>query len=598
MKRIILLGTVLSWLVITASAEAAVFSVTPTSNSNCSDLNCNLQSALNAAATNGQDDIINLAAGTYSFPATITYKPTAASGENFSLTITGAGESTTILDGETNTQLLNFDTTLLAYGAQASMILKDLTITGSGDVRIATNSSVSLSSKIIACSVNVAGSEINLTSNSIFDASGATFGSVACARQINLSGSGIRNAGGSLSLGSGSSVLSGAILSAGNISLRNDFGLDSGILGGSLLIGRSILVESGGSISLTGGSSTVSGTTLIIPTQIQGSGNSIIDWQNFNVVSRDQVKFTQPIGSSVTINRILGTNPSQIFGTLVSDGKVLLINNNGSSVTGTVSAGALCRTATNQEVGVTVSGGTMTRLAPQDPNILADEPNKPADMIYGLFDVQVEVKNPGDSATVKILLPKQAPEGYKWFKYLKDKGWYDFSEHAVFSADRMEVTLTLTDGGIGDDDGIANGIIVDPSGLGKGNAPPVSSTSTSEGGRSGCFIATAAYGSILHPYVKTLRAFRDTFLLTNSLGKGFVDFYYRYSPPVADFIARHAALKYVVRICLLPLITLSWLALNLGMNALVLIVILPMILLSARLVFKKVLYSQRVVQIS
>jgi filamentous hemagglutinin family protein len=547
MKRMVLLGAVFICLLMTATAGAAVFSVTPTADGDCSDYNCDLQSALNASAANGQDDTINLSAGTYSFPATITYKPTAASGENFSLTITGAGVSSTILDGGTNTQLLNFDTMLLIDGAQASITLKDLTITGSGDVLIASNSSMILP--------NISASTVTLNSGG-----GLELGKVT----------GIIRAGGSLTLGSGSSVFSG----------------------GSISIG------SGGTLSPSGGSSTVSGTTLIIPTQIQGSGNSIIDWQNFNVVSRDQVKFTQPIGSSVTINRILGTNPSQIFETLASDGKVLLINNNGSSVTSTVSAGALCRTVTNQEVGVTVSGGTMTRLAPQDPNILADEPNKPADMIYGLFDVQVEVKNPGDSATVKILLPKQAPEGYKWFKYLKDKGWYDFSEHAVFSADRMEVTLTLTDGGIGDDDGIANGIIVDPSGLGKGNAPPVSSTSTSEGGRSGCFIATAAYGSILHPYVKTLRAFRDTFLLTNSLGKGFVDFYYRYSPPVADFIARHAALKYVVRICLLPLITLSWLALNLGMNALVLIVILPMILLSARLVYKKVLYSQRVVQIS
>jgi len=44
------------------------------------------------------------------------------------------------------------------------------------------------------------------------------------------------------------------------------------------------------------------------------------------------------------------------------------------------------------------------------------------------------------------------------------------------------------------------------------------STSDSSGGRAasesgGCFIATTAYGSKLHPYVETLRSFRDTYLM-------------------------------------------------------------------------------------
>jgi len=83
-------------------------------------------------------------------------------------------------------------------------------------------------------------------------------------------------------------------------------------------------------------------------------------------------------------------------------------------------------------------------------------------------------------------------------------------------------------------------------------------------GSSGCFIATAAFGSPVEPYVKILRKFRDRILLNNGIGKSLVNFYYQYSPPVADCISRHDNLRTMVRICLLPVVGLSWLVLKLG----------------------------------
>jgi len=63
-----------------------------------------------------------------------------------------------------------------------------------------------------------------------------------------------------------------------------------------------------------------------------------------------------------------------------------------------------------------------------------------------------------------------------------------------------------------------------------------------------CFIATAAYGTDTAWQLDILREFRDTVLLPNSLGAKFVSFYYRTSPPIADFISQHEVLRTVVRL--------------------------------------------------
>ncbi|QWV92018.1 Ig domain-containing protein [Geomonas oryzisoli] len=81
------------------------------------------------------------------------------------------------------------------------------------------------------------------------------------------------------------------------------------------------------------------------------------------------------------------------------------------------------------------------------------------------------------------------------------------------------------------------------------NTPPASSP-----GKSGCFIATAAYGSYLDPQVVVLRHFRDNVLLKSEPGRAFVRFYYKHSPPVADFIYEHGFLRMLTRWALTPLI--------------------------------------------
>jgi len=77
-----------------------------------------------------------------------------------------------------------------------------------------------------------------------------------------------------------------------------------------------------------------------------------------------------------------------------------------------------------------------------------------------------------------------------------------------------------------------------------------------------CFIATAAYGTPMAEEVQILREFRDKYLLTNPPGRAFVDFYYRVSPPIAEFISEHPSLKPIVRAGLVPTVVMSTIAVN------------------------------------
>jgi len=64
---------------------------------------------------------------------------------------------------------------------------------------------------------------------------------------------------------------------------------------------------------------------------------------------------------------------------------------------------------------------------------------------------------------------------------------------------------------------------------------------------SGCFIATAAYGSPTAEQIDVLREFRDVVLLESTVGTQFVALYYKLSPPIADFISGSSFLRTVVR---------------------------------------------------
>ncbi len=80
---------------------------------------------------------------------------------------------------------------------------------------------------------------------------------------------------------------------------------------------------------------------------------------------------------------------------------------------------------------------------------------------HGLYSVTVSGVNPGSSVTLTVTLPESVPEGTVWLK----RWGSSWTAMPVGDDDGDEViTMTLTDGGAGDGDGVADGVIRDPGG--------------------------------------------------------------------------------------------------------------------------------------
>lgn len=61
----------------------------------------------------------------------------------------------------------------------------------------------------------------------------------------------------------------------------------------------------------------------------QTSDRAAINWQSFNIGVGESVRFVQPSVSSIALNRVLGHNASEIYGSLSANGQVFLLNPHG-----------------------------------------------------------------------------------------------------------------------------------------------------------------------------------------------------------------------------------------------------------------------------
>ncbi|MFY9476240.1 MAG: filamentous hemagglutinin N-terminal domain-containing protein [Aquabacterium sp.] len=93
---------------------------------------------------------------------------------------------------------------------------------------------------------------------------------------------------------------------AGQVALANP-------TGGQVVAGSATIVDAG------------AGTLNVL----QQSDRGIINWRSFSIGAGETVNFIQPSAGSVTLNRVLGNDPSAIFGRLNANGTVMLVNPNG-----------------------------------------------------------------------------------------------------------------------------------------------------------------------------------------------------------------------------------------------------------------------------
>jgi len=90
------------------------------------------------------------------------------------------------------------------------------------------------------------------------------------------------------------------------------------------------------------------------------------------------------------------------------------------------------------------------------------------------------------------------------------------------------------------------------------NTQPSQNIQSTSGDGGGCLIATATFGSELAPQVQQLRELRDNSLLQTESGTAFMnsfnDFYYSFSPIIADYERENPVFKEAVKIAITPMI--------------------------------------------
>jgi filamentous hemagglutinin family protein len=108
---------------------------------------------------------------------------------------------------------------------------------------------------------------------------------------------------------------------------------------------------------VSAGSATIGGTSGNM-TITQTTPNAAINWQSFGIKAGESVQFVQPSSSSVALNRVTGSDPSSIMGSLTANGKVFLVNPNGILF--------------GQGASVNVGGLVASTLAITDANFMAN----------------------------------------------------------------------------------------------------------------------------------------------------------------------------------------------------------------------------------
>lgn len=192
--------------------------------------------------------------------------------------------------------------------------------------------------------------------------------------------------------------------------------------------------------------------------------------------------------------------------------------------------------------------------------------------------VSIQVKDPtGKSLLVRTISANDSGNYSLGFKIPMTATFGDYSIIASVSQEMVPQikTISITVGEkileteqnetemIGDSEIKSQESVIDESVCGSGtimkDGKCVVAESQSESAGGGCLIATATYGSELAPQVQKLREIRDSKLLQTESGESFMEsfnqFYYSFSPVIADYERENPYFKEMVKIGVTPLLT-------------------------------------------
>ena len=112
-----------------------------------------------------------------------------------------------------------------------------------------------------------------------------------------------------------------------SISARKLVAAAAALMGGSLLASSAYAADAANAKVVGGtGSVSQSGTTTTIN---QSSQRLAIDWTSLSTAANDALVFKQPNASAIALNRITGSSPSTLLGSLTANGQVYILNPNG-----------------------------------------------------------------------------------------------------------------------------------------------------------------------------------------------------------------------------------------------------------------------------